>query len=102
MRTRKPLPTAEKWQAYGRCRRSGCAQGGGTLSRRMNEEVLCSSLRGARRRRFHGGWIAAESKDRLSCSPLNLETTDVARSPFRWTDRYPHAVWRNFYFVGTE
>jgi hypothetical protein len=25
-----------------------------------------------------------------------LETTDVARSSLPWTDRYPHAVWRNF------
>src|SRR5450631_4401016 len=32
----------------------------------------------------------------------SLETTDVARSFFRWTDRYPQPVWRNFRFVGTE
>src|ERR1700720_1077529 len=35
-------------------------------------------------------------------SPLNLEMTDVARSFTRRTSRYPHAVWRNFRFVGTE
>src|SRR2546423_14428808 len=54
-------------------------------------------------RRFHGGWIAARSEARLRL----LKTTqpgddDVARSSFRRTDRYPHAVWRNFCVIGTE
>src|SRR5215471_13294131 len=33
--------------------------------------------------------------------PLNLEATDVARSP-ETPDRYPCAVWRDFRFFGTE
>src|SRR5438034_1416207 len=42
-----------------------------------------SSLRGAKRRRFHGEWIATKSEARLRLlKPLNLETTMLLDHPF--------------------
>src|SRR6202162_1072317 len=35
-------------------------------------------------------------------NPLNLEATNVTRSPLRRTDRYPNQSWRNFRLIGTE
>src|SRR6201988_1588487 len=60
------------------------------------------SLRGAKRRRFHGEWIATGSEARLRLLTHQPGDDDVARSSYRRTDRYPHAVWRNFCVVGTE
>src|ERR1700741_3129389 len=59
------------------------------------------SLRGAERRRFHGEWIATGSEARLRLLTHQPGDNDVARSSFRRTGRYPHAVWRNFCVVGT-
>src|SRR5713101_7863078 len=53
-------------------------------------------------RRFHEEWIAPESEARLGLQTTQPGGDDVARSSFRRTDRYPHAVWRNFCVVGTE
>src|SRR5216684_2397582 len=54
------------------------------------------------RRRFHEEWIAPESEARLGLQTTQPGGDDVARSSFRRTDRYPHAVWRNFCVFGTE
>ena len=44
------------------------------------------------KRKIPWGVDSGRSEARLRLlNPLNLETTDVARSPFRRTDRYPHA-----------
>src|SRR5665213_1981000 len=76
---------------------AACAPAGWQGGRKVH-----ASLRGAKRRRFHGEWIATESEARLRLLTPQPGDNDVARSSIRRTDRYPHAVWRNFCIIGTE
>src|SRR5256714_12380598 len=49
----------------------------------MERDRILSPLRGAKRRRFHGEWIATKSEARLRLlKPLNLETTMSLDHPF--------------------
>src|SRR5256714_12831901 len=48
----------------------------------MERDRILSPLRGAKRRRFHGEWIATKSEARLRLlKPLNLETTMLLDHP---------------------
>src|SRR6201984_3399102 len=69
----------------------------------LSDSAFNSALRHCeRKRRFHGEWIATGSEARLRLLTHQPGDNDVARSSFRRTGRYPHAVWRNFCVVGTE